>query len=112
MTELAITLSKHPNFRWREGMRDTRGLRVVELDLWDAAAPPDLADPATGGCLLAALDETGRLTDVVREGGEWIVAVDLPQDGLYGWAADTLAEAAAYALLGLWDAMASDPDES
>jgi hypothetical protein len=42
---------------------------------------------------------------VVRQDEEWIVAVNLPEDGVQGWAAESLGEAAAYALLGLWDAL-------
>lgn len=105
MDDPAEQLRKHRHFAWREGMRDQRGLRVVELDLWDGLAPPDLTDLPTAGALLGVLDETGRLTDVVKQGAEWIVAVELPDDGLQGWAADTLGEAAAYALLHLWDAL-------
>lgn len=105
MNDLAAELARHPRFSWREGMRDASGVRIVELDLHDASSPPDLADPATAGVLLAMIDETRRLTDVVRQAEEWIVAVDLPEDGVQGWASDTLGEAAAYALLGLWDAL-------
>jgi hypothetical protein len=108
MSEVSIELRAHPRFGWREAMRDTRGIRVVELDLFDGEHPPDLADAATAGILLQMLDETGRLTDVVREGGEFIVAVDLPEDGVQGWAAETLGEAAAYALLGLWEVLDHD----
>lgn len=93
-----------PRWGWREGMVDRRGVRVVDLELWDAVDLPDLADPATAGILLGMLDELGVLSDVVREGAEWIVAVDLPEDGLQGWAAESMGEAAAYALLAVWDA--------
>ena len=115
MSDVADDLRAHPRFTWQEGMRDRRGLRVVELDLWDGAAAPDLTDWPTAGCLLGALAQTGRLTDVVRQGEEWIVAVDLPETGVQGWAADELGEAAAWALLGLWDALdhpPSDPDQA
>jgi hypothetical protein len=112
VSDVAEDLRFHPRFAWREGMRDQRGLRVVELDLWDGTSPPDLADFATAGVLLGILDESGRLTDIVKQGSEWIVAVDLPQDGLQGWAADTLGEAAAYALLNLWEAEAGGADFS
>lgn len=104
MADPAEELWKHPRFKWREGMRDRRGLRVVDLELWDGAAPPDLSDLPTAGALLGVLDESERLTDVVKQGKEWIVAVELPEDGLQGWAADTLGEAATYALLNLWQA--------
>lgn len=107
--DLGERLRAHPRFRWREGMRDRRGLRVVELDLWDGDAPPDLADLPTAGALLGLLDELGALTDVVREGGEWIVAVETPEEGLQGWASDELGEAAAYALFAAWEAL-PDPD--
>ncbi len=105
MNDLAVELARHPRFSWREGMRDAGGVRVVELELLDPSTAPDLTDAATAGVLLALLDETGRLTDVVRQDEEWIVAVNLPEDGVQGWAAESLGEAAAYALLGLWDAL-------
>ncbi|MEQ1564771.1 MAG: hypothetical protein ABMA64_03950 [Myxococcota bacterium] len=102
---LSLQLLVHPRFRWREGMRDERGVRLVELDLWDGTDPPDLADPATAGVLLQVLAETGLLTDVVRDAGEWIVAVELPEDGVQGYASDILGEAACYALLQAWDVL-------
>ncbi|MCA9493868.1 MAG: hypothetical protein KC621_28250 [Myxococcales bacterium] len=105
MSDPGELLLHHPRFTWREGMRDRAGVRVFDLDLFDATTAPDLEDWATAGILLGALGETGRLTDVVKQGDEWIVAVDLPEDGVQGWAADSLGEAAAYALLGLWDAL-------
>lgn len=115
MSDPAEELVRHPRFNWREGMRDRAGVRVFDLDLFDATAAPDLGDAATAGILLAMLDETGRLTDVVKQGAEWIVAVDLPEDGIQGWAGDTMGEAAAYALIGLWEALdfpvASELDE-
>ena len=45
-----------------------------------------------------------------RRDREWIVAVELPEDGLQGWAADTLGEAAAWALLHLWEALGTGAD--
>jgi hypothetical protein len=84
-------------------MRDRRGVRIVDLDLWDGTSPPDLSDDATGGVLLGVLAEMGLLSDVVRQDGAWIVAVDLPRDGLQGWMGDSLGEAAGYALLAAWD---------
>ena len=101
----AAELLSHPRFRWREGMRDRRGVRVVDLELLDAMDAPDLSDWPTVGAVLGMLDETGRFTDVVRQEGEFVVAVDLPPDGVQGWAGDTLGEAAALALLGLWEAL-------
>jgi hypothetical protein len=100
--DLGEALHAHPRFEWREGMRDRRGIRVFELDLWDGPEPPDLQDAATAGILLQMLAETGMLTDVVRDAGEWIVAVELPEDGVQGWAAEHLGEAACYALLEAW----------
>jgi hypothetical protein len=104
----AAELAAHPRFVWREGMRDRRGVRVVDLELLDGMTEPDLSDAATAGVLLQILDETGRFTDVVRQDGEFVVAVDLPEDGVTGWAADTLGEAAAQALLGLWEVLDFD----
>lgn len=107
----AERLAEHPRFRWSEGMRDRQGRRVVDLDLWDGGVP-DLDDFPTAGALLGLLDETGILTDVVRESDHWIVAVELPGTGLQGWAADTLGEAAAWALLATYDALGAGPATS
>ena len=107
--ELAERVASHPRWTWREGMRDTQGVRVVDLDLWDGSrAVPDLRDDATAGVLLGILAESGLLTDVVRQDNEWIVAVELPETGLQGWAADTLGEAAAYALVEVWAALGEE----
>ena len=105
--EPADQLFAHERFRWGEAMRDARGIRVVDLDLWDPKSPPDLRDLGTAGVLIGQLDETGFLSDIVKQDGEWIVAVELDGD-LRGFAANTLGEAAAWALLAVWDA--SEPD--
>lgn len=97
----AVLLVQHPNFAWRDGMRDRKGVRVVDADLWATDSVPDLDDPATAGVLVAMLTETGRLTDIVVVGTEWAVAVDL--DGPYGLAGSSMGEAAAWALLQVWD---------
>jgi hypothetical protein len=102
----ARLLSTHPEFQWLEGMRDRRGRRVVDLDLWDGGVP-DLGDPATAGALLKLIDDRGALTDVIREAEGWIVAVDLPGVGLQGWAGGSLGEAAAWALLKTYEALAT-----
>jgi hypothetical protein len=99
--DAAQMLAAHPRFAWRDGMRDQKGVRVVDTDLWAPSAPPDLADAATAGVLVQMLAETGRLTDIVVVGDEWAVAVDL--DGPYGLAGSTMGEAAAWALLQVWD---------
>jgi hypothetical protein len=93
-------------------MRDQRGLRVVELDLWDGLAPPDLADFPTAGAILGLIDETGRLSDVVKQGPTWIVAVVQPDDELQGYAGDTLGEAAAWAFVYLWEALEGEEPSS
>ncbi len=67
----------------------------------DAAQTPDLSDPATVGVLLAMLDETRTLRDLVRDDCDWIAAIELDGD-LRGYAADTLGEAVAWALLAAW----------
>ncbi len=103
MTELAQQLVQDHRWTWRVGMQDTSGVRVVDLDLWDGAdALPDLTDYATAGCLLGVLAETGMLTDVVLQDDLWIVAVNLPDEGLQGWAADELGAAAGWALIAVW----------
>lgn len=103
--DVATRVWRHSRFGWREGMRDQRGIRVVDLDLWDGAAPPDLEDPATVGVLLGWLAEIDLLSDVVRQDGAWIVAIELPDEGLQGWMGDSMGEAAALALLAAWEGL-------
>lgn len=104
--ELAAQLVSDPRWAWHEGMRDRSGGRVVDLDLWvGTGLLPDLDDLATAGVILGVLVSGGWLTDVAREDGEWIVAVEVPGLGLRGWAADTLGRAAAFAMLSVWDGM-------
>jgi len=89
-------------------MLERLGARLV-LDAWKhptiemptEKGQPNLKDPATGGVLLSVLDDEGLLTDVVRDMGGWIVAIRTP-DGVEGYFADTLGEAAAWALLAGW----------
>lgn len=102
-------LTTHPNFSWRDGMLDRFGGRLV-LDGWkhpsieapEAKRGLNLADPATGGVLLALLDEEGALTDVVRTEEGWVVAIHDGQGELQGYVAESLGEAAAWALLAWW----------
>ncbi len=107
-TDPAVRLARHPRFGWRDGMLDRLGARLVldaykhpSVDLPTRHQLPNLADPATGGVLLSILDDEGLLTDVVRDMGGWIVAIRTP-DGVQGYLADTLGEAAAWALLAAW----------
>lgn len=105
MNDLAEELVQHPNWQWREGMRDTTGARVVDLELWNPVGRlPDLTDWATAGAMLGLLAESGALTDVVLQEDEWIVAVDMGE-GPQGWAADQLGAAAGYAMLAAWGAL-------
>jgi len=94
--QLATDLVGHSRFRWVEGMLDGKGRRDGR-----GAGLPVLSDAGTAGCLLSLVDELGVLTDVVRDDEGWIVAVDLP-NGLKGFAADSLGEAASWALLEAW----------
>mgnify|MGYP007046961981 CR=1 FL=1 len=98
----AQQLVRDSRWVWCEGMKDLRGRRLVDLDLHDGSSEPDLADYATAGAIIGLLEATGSVTDIVREGGEWIVAVDL-SGHLQGYIAPTLGEAAAWALLAYWD---------
>lgn len=106
----AEQLLQQPGFRWCEGMRDQRGRRVVDLDMIQGDSPPDLDDMPTAGALLGLLDELGRLTDVVKQGEDWIVAVEQEDGEVQGYAAATLGEAAAWALLAVFDAWSPDQD--
>lgn len=104
--ELAEQLVEHPRWAWREGMRASDGVRVVDLELWSANdLLPDLDDFPTAGALLGMLAELGVLSDVVIQDEDWIVAVDLPDSGLQGLAAATLGEAAGWALITAWGAL-------
>ena len=47
MSDPGELLLHHPRFTWREGMRDRAGVRVFDLDLFDATTAPDLEDWAT-----------------------------------------------------------------
>lgn len=109
MENPAQQLLQQPGFRWTEGMRDQRGRRIVDLDLVQGDSPPDLEDMPTAGALLGLLDEMKLLTDVVRQGDDWIVAVE--QDGeVQGYAASSLGEAAAWALLAVLEGWTPDED--
>lgn len=90
-------------------MLDRFGGRLV-LDQWkhpaieapDAKRGVNLADPGTAGVLLALLDEEGAVTDVVRAEEGWIVAIHDGAGDVQGFVAETLGEAAAWALLAWW----------
>lgn len=104
--DLAEQLVEHPRWEWREGMLASDGVRVVDLELWSANdVLPNLEDYPTAGALLGVLAELGVLSDVVIQDEDWIVAVELPDSGLQGWAAETLGEAAGWALINAWGAL-------
>ena len=78
--EAAIELIKHPRFKWAGGMRTACGIRIKEgwqIQTWlkafhiDDMPVPDLADPATKGCLLDLVRKLSKDDDayVVRVGG-------------------------------------------
>jgi len=104
----ASRLVCHPEWGWRDGMLDQLGGRLMSNN-WThptteppaVSVRPNLRDPATAGVLLAILDEYGLLTDVVKFEGQWVVAIDRGT-GPIGYAADTMGEAAAWALLAVW----------
>ena len=102
MSDAAERLLANANFSWRAGMLDRQGRRIVDLDLHDGTSPPDLTDWATAGCVLGMLADSGMLSDVVLEDGECIVAVHDGDEGLQGYASDSVGEAAAWALLATW----------
>lgn len=89
-------------------MLDRHGARLV-LDSWihpaveapAASVPINLADPSTGGVLLACLDDEGALSEVIRVEDGWVVAIRVGDD-VAGFQGDSLGEAAAWALLALW----------
>ncbi len=97
-----LRLLCHPRFRWSEGMRDRVGRRVMGSGEHPVDAAPDLVDPATAGCLLGYLSEACLLTDVVRIGDEWVVAIRTAAMAIQGYAGETIGEAAAWALLASW----------
>jgi len=81
-------------------MRLRDGSRIGDDQRAPAGAIPDLTDFATAGAILGLLDEMGALTDVVRT-DEWIVAVRAGV-AVQGYIAETLGEAAAWAMLACW----------
>lgn len=106
--DLASWLVRNPRFRWRDGMLDRHGARMV-LEAWthpavtapDASVGLNLDDPGTGGVLLSLLDEEGALSDVVRVGDGWIVAIRVGEE-IEGFHGESLGVAAAFALLAAW----------
>lgn len=102
MHEAAKHLAASERWTWRDGMSGPGGGRYVN-GAWigDPAEVPDLSDAATVGVLLVMLDETSALRDLVRDSDDWIAAVEIDGD-LRGYAADTVGEALAWALLAAW----------
>jgi len=98
----ALLLLQHENWLWRPGAADVQGTRVSDPASFASELPPDLDDAATVGVVLGMLAETGALSDICREDADWIVAVE-HSHGLRGYAANSLGEAAAWALLHVWD---------
>jgi len=98
----ALLLLNHEHWLWRPGAADTAGNRVMDPADFPANSPPDLDDAATVGVIVGLLAEAGALSDICREGVDWIVAVE-HSHGLRGYAATALGEAAAWALLHVWD---------
>lgn len=100
--ELRTRLVEESHWRWVPGMVDTAGRRVVAPEDVPGDAIPDLDDWATVGALLGLIAAHDALSDVVRDGPDWVVAVHIDGD-LSGYAAETLGEAAAWALLAVWE---------
>ncbi len=106
--DLAEQLVEDPRWEWKDGMRATDGVRVVDVALWTAGnLLPDLDDFPTAGAILGVLADMGVLSDVVIQDEDWIVAVELPESGLQGWAGSSLGEAAGWALLAAWGSVAA-----
>ena len=92
-------------------MADTTGQRVVDPSAVSAEAVPDLGDWATAGAMLGLIAAHDALSDVVRDGADWIVAVVIDAD-LTGYAAETIGEAAAWALLAVWENLPGETGEA
>lgn len=106
--ELARRVVEQPGWRWLPGMADHRGNRVLDPNAVDAESVPDLDDWATAGAILGLIAGYDALTDVVRDGGDWIVAVAIGGD-ISGYAAETLGEAAVWALMAVWENLPEVP---
>jgi len=118
MDELASALVEQEWFSWERGMSDTEN-RLFTGDGWvtgagggageweslemaDAGALPDLADPATAGCLLAMLAGSVAAYAVVSDGRLFTVSWGPDVDTWAGsCSAPTLGEAVARCLLAL-----------
>jgi hypothetical protein len=106
--DVARKLVGSAEWRWCPGMVDQAGGRVVDVAGVADTALPDLADWATAGAVLGLIAARGALTDVVRDSGNWIVAVDIEGD-ISGYAAETLGEAAGWALMAVWENLPPAP---
>jgi hypothetical protein len=100
-------LAEQPGWQWLPGMLTHAGLRVTEGADVPADALPDLADWPTVGALLGMIAAFGALTDVVHGPDGWIVAVEIEGD-ITGYAADVPGEAAAWALLAVWENLSGE----
>ncbi len=118
--DLARRLAAHPRWRWMRGMCAlTAGHPVDEFRVAYpealreaselATCIPDLADPATQGCLWAMLMETGRIVYAswaAHEGELTITWIESPRDHQHIGHADlrpmAYGEALARALLDAW----------
>lgn len=106
--ELARRVVEQPGWRWVPGMADHEGNRVLDPATVGAESLPDLDDWATAGAILGIIASYDALTDVVRDGTDWIVAVAIGGD-ISGYAADTLGEAAVWALMAVWENLPEMP---
>lgn len=122
--DLARQLAAHPRWRWMAGMREESGDRIsriegdrvvyVDREGDVESCPddgiyfgiPDLADPATLGCLIAML--TDRLLTIGHrreedDGGElWRIVIVADDGRMQGFRGDTFGEALARAVLDAW----------
>lgn len=97
---LARELAQHPKWKWERGMLAVRGSRLERV-VWtsddgrgllcgtDTTSPehyPDLADPATQGCLLAALGNSLMDVSCRRYRGDvrWTVACSVREHRVVG----------------------------
>jgi hypothetical protein len=104
---LARRLTGEPLWRWSAGMRTLAGERIGEGRAPGLEALPDLADWPTVGAILGMIASYQALTDVVHGPEGWIVAVEIDGD-ITGYAADLPGEAAAWALLAVWENLSGE----
>ncbi len=105
---LSLRLTEEPGWQWHPGMLTLDGVRLQVGSEAPVDSLPDLTDWPTVGAILGILSSYGAFSDLIHSADGWIAAVEIDGD-VTGYAADTPGEAAAWALLAVWENL---PDEA